>query len=49
MSIITTEKLLIDHACNKNTKLVLDKTYHNSIEEAIKKYLELQSILKNNL
>ena len=36
-------------AYSNNTKLVLDKTYHNSIEEAIKKYLELQSILKNNL
>ena len=38
-----------DIAYSNNTKLLLDKTYHNSIEEAINKYLELQSILKNNL
>ena len=37
-----------DIAYSNNTKLLLDKTYHNSIEEAIKKYLELQSILDNN-
>ena len=38
-----------DIAYSNNTKLLLDKTYHSSIEEAIKKYLELQSILSNNI
>ena len=34
---------------SNKVKLLLDKTYHTTIEDAINKYKELQKVLKNNL